>query len=257
MKTALFFDVDGTLFDNDKQTIKENTIHAIKSLKNDNKYILGLATGRSKDQLDAINSLKDCFEIKVLINGAVAYHHEQFIYGLPMDPKDSEAVLRYANSIQVGIGFIGKDGHAISLIDDQVRSALRDYQMEIPEVDPLYYLNQDVYQIWVFADNRQVIQKFKDKFPGLKLFPWHKEGADIVHKAVSKGEAIKTIKKQFEIDKIICFDCEMYVEMIDIDYIGVCMGNSKSKALKESATFITDHIADDGLYNAIIKLNLM
>jgi Cof subfamily protein (haloacid dehalogenase superfamily) len=258
MKTLLFFDVDGTLFDNDKQKVSEKTIYAIQQLKADNRYVIGLATGRSMDQLDAIASIKDLFEIKILINGAVAYYHNEFIYGKPMDKKDCEAVLKYANRINTGIGFIGKNGHAISLLDHVVSDSLKDYQMSIPPIDPLYYLNEDIYQIWVFSNDKTTIQSFKDKFPNLKLFPWHKDGADLVHKDVSKGEAIKHIKETLQLEKVIAFgDGENDVEMIEVADIGVAMGNSRSVALKSKATFVTNHVGEEGLYNAIIKLNLL
>jgi Cof subfamily protein (haloacid dehalogenase superfamily) len=258
MKTLLFFDVDGTLFDNEQQKVSIKTLHAIQKLTQDERYLVGLATGRSMDQLDAISEIKDAFDLKILINGAVAYYKNEFIYGKPMEKQDCEAVLKYANRIHVGIGFIGKNGHAISLLDDVVRLSLKDYQMSIPPIDPLYYLNEDIYQIWVFSNDKTTIQSFKDKFSNLKLFPWHKDGADLVHKDVSKGEAIKHIKATMGIDKVIAFgDGENDVEMIEVADIGVAMGNSRSVALKNKATFVTDHVGEEGLYNAIIKLNLL
>ncbi|MDY0210157.1 MAG: Cof-type HAD-IIB family hydrolase [Acholeplasma sp.] len=258
MKTAIFFDVDGTLFDNEAQKIPSNTIDLIQKLSKDERYIIGLATGRSLQQLDAIEEIKDLFKVKILINGAVAYLEDAFIYGKPLSLEDCESVLHFANRINVGIGFIGKDKHVITQLDDAVRTALKDYQMEVPEIDPLFYLNHEVYQIWVFGKSQSLLRQFKDKFPHIKLFPWHKEGADLVHKEVSKGEAIRQIKREIGANKIIAFgDGENDVEMIEMADVGVAMGNSKSQALKSKATLVTDHIALDGLYKAVIELKLL
>ena len=76
MKTMLFFDVDGTLFDNKNLKVWESTTKAIKALAQNKDYILGLATGRSYSQLNAITELLPYFSYKVLINGATAYHNE-------------------------------------------------------------------------------------------------------------------------------------------------------------------------------------
>lgn len=258
MKTALFFDIDGTLFDNDAQKVSTKMIETIKKLSKDDRYLIGLATGRSMEQLDAIAEIKDLFKVKILINGAVAYHENEFIYGRPLDEKDCEAVLKFANEINIGIGFIGKQGHAISVLNDVVIKSLKNYQMAIPIVNPLYYLNQEIFQIWVFSNDKKIISQFRHKFSRLKLFPWHQDGADLVHPLVSKGEAINHIKKHFPIDKVIAFgDGENDVEMIEMADIGVAMANSQSEALKSKASFITGHVSEDGLYDALIKLNIL
>ena len=58
---------------------RENSKRYPTIKKADNRYVIGLATG-DMDQLDAIASIKDLFEIKILINGAVAYYHNEFIW---------------------------------------------------------------------------------------------------------------------------------------------------------------------------------
>lgn len=258
MKTALFFDIDGTLFDNDAQKVSAKMIETIKKLSKDDRYLVGLATGRSMEQLGAIEEIKDLFKIKILINGAVAYHENEFIYGQPLNEKDCADVLEFANDIDVSIGFVGRHEHAISGLSDYVTRSLSSYQMLIPKIDPLFYMNQDVFQIWIFSDDKTIIEQFREKFSMLKLFPWHQDGADLVHPNVSKGKAINYIKKHFLIDRVIAFgDGENDVEMIEVADIGVAMANSQSKELKNKATFITDHISEDGLYNALVKLNLI
>lgn len=258
MKTALFFDVDGTMFDNEQQVIHKSTRYLIETLSKDDRYILGLATGRSLEQLGAISELKDFFQVKIVINGAVAYINNEFVYGRPIDPKDCEAVLKYANSINTGIGFIGRDKHTVTMNNESVREALRDFSMAMPEVNPTFYLEEPIYQIWLFSDNRALVDKFKQKFSHLRIFNWHKDGADIVHPEVSKGDAITHLKPLLGVDKVIAFgDGENDVEMIQTADIGVAMGNTRSEVLKKSATLIAPRIDEDGLYQAALKLNLL
>ena len=258
MKTALFFDVDGTMFDNERQCIHPSTRYLIETLAKDERYILGLATGRSLEQLGAISEIRDLFQVKIVINGAVAYIKENFVYGRPIDVKDCEAVLKYANSIHIGIGFIGKDKHVVTMNNETVRDALRDFSMVMPEVDPTFYLAEPVYQIWVFSDNRALVDKFKQKFNYLRIFNWHKDGADIVHPLVSKGDAINHLKPLLGFDKVIAFgDGENDVEMIKVADVGVAMGNTRSEALKKGATLIAPRIDEDGLYQAAKTLNLL
>jgi len=258
MKTAIFFDVDGTMFDNEHQCIHPSTRYLIETLAKDDRYVLGLATGRSLEQLDAIKDIRDYFKVKIVINGAVSYIDNDFVYGRPIDVKDCEAVLKYANSIHTGIGFIGKDRHCVTMNNETVREALRDFSMAMPEVNPTFYLEEPVYQIWVFSDNRALIDKFKQKFSHLRIFNWHKDGADIVHPEVSKGDAITHLKPLLGVDQVIAFgDGENDVEMIQTANIGVAMGNTRSEALKKGATLIAPRIDEDGLFQAAKQLNLL
>ena len=87
MKTALFFDIDGTLFDNDAQKVSTKMIETIKKLSKDDRYLIGLQLAEVWIKLDAIAEIKDLFKVKILINGAVAYHENEFIYGQPLDEK--------------------------------------------------------------------------------------------------------------------------------------------------------------------------
>lgn len=258
MKTALFFDVDGTLFDNERQCIHPSTKYLIETLAKDERYILGLATGRSLEQLEAISEIRNHFQVKIVINGAVSYIKQEFVYGRALDIKDCEAVLKYANSLKTGIGFIGKDRHAVTIDNETVREALRDFSMSMPEVNPLFYLEEPVYQIWLFSDNRALVDQFKRKFSHLRIFNWHKDGADIVHPEVSKGDAISHLKPLLGIEKVIAFgDGENDIEMISTATIGVAMGNTRSEALKKGATLIAPRIHEDGLYLACKQLNLL
>ncbi len=258
MKTALFFDVDGTMFDNEKQMIHPSTRYLIETLAKDDRYILGLATGRSLEQLDAIREIRDLFQVKIVINGAVAYINNDFVYGRPINLKDCEAVSKFAHSIHTGIGFIGKDRHVVTLNNETVREALRDFSMPMPLVNPTFYLEEPVYQIWVFSDNRALVDQFKQKFSHLRIFNWHKDGADIVHPEVSKGDAITHLKPLLGFDRVIAFgDGENDVEMIQTANIGVAMGNTRSEALKKGATLIAPRIDEDGLYLAAKTLNLI
>lgn len=258
MKTALFFDVDGTMFDNEQQRVHPSTKYLIETLAKDERYILGLATGRSLEQLEAISEIRDYFKVKIVINGAVSYLQNEFVYGRPLDIEDCAAVLKYANSIQTGIGFIGKDRHAITMNNETVREALRDFSMTLPEVNPLFYLEEPVYQIWLFSDNRTLVDQFKRKFSKLKIYNWHKDGADIVHPDVSKGDAIRHLKSLLNVDKVIAFgDGENDVEMIQTADIGVAMGNTRSDLLRKSATVVAPRIDEDGLLFAAKQLNLL
>ncbi len=257
MKTMLFFDVDGTLFDNKNLKVWESTTKAIKALAQNKDYILGLATGRSYSQLNAITELLPYFSYKVLINGATAYHNEEFLFGKSMNKEDTEQIFKYAQTRGFGVAYIGAKEFAISDLTDASTASLRDYDLRIPKIDPFYHHYNDIYQMWVFCPRKEYLT-FKEKFSQLTVYPWTTDGVDLTSKEVNKGVAILNIRQLEQVDKLISFgDGANDLEMLQGSDISVCMGNSQYDFLKKAATYVTARIDEDGLSKAIYHLGLL
>ena len=73
-----------------------------------------------------------------------------------------------------------------------------------------------------------------------------------------KGNAIRLLTKHANIDlkDTIAFgDGNNDVSMLKLVHCGIAMGNGTEEA-KQAADFVTDSIFDDGIYKALIRLNL-
>lgn len=257
MKTMLFFDVDGTLYDNKNGKIWKSTVEAIKALAKNDKYILGLATGRSYSQLNAIAEILPFFSYKVLINGATAYHNDDYLFGTKMNKEDTEHIFKYAQSRGYGVAYIGAKEFAISDLTDASKASLRDYDLRVPVIDPFYNKYQDIYQMWVFCPREEYLT-FKEEFLHLTVYPWTTDGLDLTSKDVNKGVSILKIKELEHVDKLICFgDGANDLEMLTVADISICMGNSQYDFLKKAATHVTARIDEDGLSKAVYHLGLL
>ncbi|XVJ44949.1 HAD family hydrolase [Candidatus Phytoplasma australasiaticum] len=71
MKRIYFFDIDQTLYHNDKKIILPQTKKLILDLANKPDIILGIATGRNYRNLNVLGDLISCFQYFVIMNGAV------------------------------------------------------------------------------------------------------------------------------------------------------------------------------------------
>ena len=258
MKKAVFFDVDGTLFDNKNQKVPEKTIETLKRLKQNPNIILGLATGRSHTQLDAINEVKDLFEYRILINGALAFKGDEIIYQNKIEQSLVNEFVQYLDEREVATGYVSLDGYSISAYNENVQESLDDYQMMVPKPDKTYHLNRDIYQMWIFDGRKEIISDAMKDFSNLTIYPWHRHGADVLSKTSNKGNALNAIKPYLGVDQVICFgDGLNDFELIQNADIGVVMNNSRSEALKQLATLVAPDIDQDGIYHACIKLGLI
>ena len=82
---------------------------------------------------------------------------------------------------------------------------------------------------------------------------WHDLAIDILHKVGGKQNGIKAILEEYNIclEETMAFgDGNNDKEMFEFVNISVAMGNAKDE-LKKCATYITDDIDHDGIYNAL------
>ena len=99
-------------------------------------------------------------------------------------------------------------------------------------------------------------KEIEDNFPTLKLPLFAGMfGADVIEKCASKAEGLKLLCKYYNIDikNTVAFGDSMNDrEIIEASGFGIAMGNAIEE-LKKYADYVTDDIADNGVYNALEK----
>ena len=115
-----------------------------------------------------------------------------------------------------------------------------------------------------------VLESYQDyldavaEFPELKVGTWGGAGetalfGDMGVKDITKAHAIDVLLKYLGADRkdTIAFgDAKVDIPMLEYCAVGVAMGSGGDE-IKAMADFVTDAVADDGLYNAFKKLNLI
>ena len=104
----------------------------------------------------------------------------------------------------------------------------------------------------------------KDEFSDLKVGTWGGKGdtalfGDFGVKGLSKSRGIADLMEHLKADKAdtIAFgDSKWDIDMFEYCAVSVCVGDGGDDA-KAAATFVTDNVMDDGLYNAFKKLKLI
>ena len=258
MKRIIFFDLDQTIFNNDLGIMPTQTIKLLTDLSNHPQFQLGLATGRSLPMLDIIQDYKDLFDYYVLVNGGVVYQKDKKLFAFPIDVNALKALIDDATQQDIIVGMVSDQDEAITYHDARIsyhHTGLKGFH---PKVDPLFYLSQPIYQVWLIAHDINTLLAFEKRHPAWMMYHWRRGGADMIYHQVSKGSSIKHLLKGLAYDQLICVgDGENDIEMIEVADIGIVMKNSVSKKLIKKADLIAPHIEDDQLYDFFKNKNLI
>lgn len=259
-RIALFFDIDGTLFDSETKSVLPSTIKMLNELRKHDNYDLYLSTGRSHQTLGKIQEYIQYFKGLNLSNGQEIYLDNKLIYENYIQKDDLVSLLTISEKMKYPLGLITKNVVEMNFFNEESYDNFTNY-IKIPVKDlnhEPFDIKKEVMQIWMFANNQE-IDKTSKKFPNLSFLKWGNYGADIIPKDASKGHGIKIIQEIMKYKKgnMYAFgDGDNDVLMFKVVGHSVAMGNSSILA-KEAADIVTDPVNNDGLYKAIKKLNLI
>ena len=247
---AVFLDIDGTLFSHTMKKIPDSTVKALNELKEKGVCVF-LATGRAMGEIEGLN-LKD-IEVYgyIALNGHMCYDKERkLIYSLTIEDEDAAILKKLFAAKKVPMCIVEKDDLYINFVNEKVEEVLGAVTTAIPPVKE--YQGGEIYQFIIYCSPEEGKEWIKDT-KRCKIHYWHKEGADILHIDSGKAASIAQMLDLYKMDReeIMVFgDGENDIDMITYAGIGIAMGNAL-ESVKQYADYVTDHIDEDGIWNAL------
>ncbi len=257
-KKIIFFDIDRTLYDPDTRSIPASTIKALKILALREDIEIAIATGRAFYMLHIIDEIKEYINIFITINGQIIIKDKITIFRNPIEKDKLLSVVKKFEKDNLKYGFLGEFDETLNIVDDKGKKAFELADMNLPRIDPHFYLDNDIFQMWAFCENK-FHQKYREFFNYLDLVSWLGDGFDLLTKGMSKKEGIKKILEieNIELENAYAFgDGDNDIEMLDFIPNSIAMGNATEKA-KKHAKYLTDDIKNDGIYNGLIRLGIL
>ena len=252
-KKVLFFDIDGTLLSG-KTGIPEKTKNILKELSDNENIDMYISTGRGYSTINEVNTIKKYFTGLVLSNGQSLFVNDDNIYSNYIPENVVKAFIKYCDDNIYSLGMISPRELYLHFFDEKAKNNFLSYckspYKEFSELEDYKHITQ----FWLFVEN-EAIDKIKLDFPQLSFLKWGHYGSDVIMANTGKGDGIKKIIELMNYDYNNTFafgDGENDVSMFKEVKYSIAMGNGCDYA-KQNATYITDHIADDGLFNAIKK----
>ncbi|MUT66910.1 Cof-type HAD-IIB family hydrolase [Paenibacillus sp. NEAU-GSW1] len=245
-----FFDIDGTLLDEEKQ-IPQDTIEAIRELQANGVEAV-IATGRAPYFFAPIAE-KLGIDSYVSLNGAYVQYKGKPIYKRPIPRASLESFVSHADKHGHKLVF---EGHAAFYANTEdhphMLDSVKSLRVDLPGYDPDFWKSEDVYQVFLHCTEEEE-HLYEGAVPELRLIRWHKTAMDVLNSDGSKALGIEALLKELGIasEEAIAFgDGLNDKEMLEAVGLGVAMGNSHEE-LKPFANYITTHVSEGGIRNGL------
>lgn len=231
MIKAIFFDIDGTLLSHTTRSVPYSTQIALQHLKEKGIYTF-IATGR----------------------------HISEMVDLPIHSHDIHNILKLIDKhpfpcifVEKELMYINYHNDAVQIVQDAISTPLPDIQ----DINRAY--SHPIYQVIPYDITSQKENIILDIMPHCQKTRWHELAIDIIPKTGGKQNGIREVLKHYDIqpEETMAFgDGHNDIDMFEFVGLSIAMGNA-TQELKEVASDVTDDIDHDGIYNALVKYNIL
>ena len=277
MSKVIFIDVDGTLVDYENK-LPQSAVEAIRQARK-NGHKVYLCTGRSKAEIYpeiwaiGVDGLIGGNGAYVEDNGKVVVHRlitlEQckrivdWLHnrGLEFYLESNNGLFASEHFEEAGDPVIKKYA-AYKGKNDAETVTIRTIFPDMIFGGELY--RDDLNKVSFILNTYDDYLVANDEFTDLKVGTWGGKGDTALFgsfgvKGLSKSRGIADLMEHLKADKAdtIAFgDSKWDIDMFEYCAVSVCVGDGGDEA-KAAATFVTDNVMDDGIYNAFKKLKLI
>lgn len=254
MIKVCFFDMDGTLVSHKDGKIPQSTRKALHLLQKNNIQIV-LATGRHILELEEMDGSDISFDGYILLNGNLCLNKEKkIISSNPISKEDTKVLQSLFDEKKFPVMFVEEDKFYNNFNNEYVEMAQKAISSPLPEIDT--YTNKDIYQAIAYVEDASFL---KELLKNCSITRWNRYGVDINALKGGKAQGIKSYIDANNISKeeIMAFgDADNDKEMLKYAHIGIAMGNADEET-KQYADYVTTHIDEDGIYNALKHFKLI
>lgn len=256
MGKLIFFDIDGTLLNHEKQ-VPPATKQALKLLRK-NGHEIAIATGRGPFMFKEIREELE-IDSYVSFNGQYVVRNGEVIYANPIGTHWVKSLTEDALARQNPIVYLDhEDMRANTKSHEYIIQSLATLNFNPPALDQSYYEGRNIYQCLLFCTEEQE-GYYEEKFEELKFVRWHPLSMDVLPKGGSKAEGITqfiNLTKTAPEDVYAFGDGLNDLEMLQMVKNSVAMGNAED-IVKKAAKHVTKPVDEDGIWHGLEMLGLI
>ena len=253
----VFFDIDDTLR-NSKTGFIPTSIPTVFQQLREKGILTGIATGRGIfGVVPEIRELKPDFF--VTLNGAYIEDKKGNVIDSNKISKDKvETYIAWTKEVGIDYGLVGSHTAKLSTRTDLISQAIDPIYPDL-DVDPDFHEKEDIYQMWTFEDQGDVLTLPESSASTLRMVRWHEHSSDVVPISGSKAAGVAKVVEHLGLkpENVMVFgDGLNDLELFDYAGISIAMGNSHEK-IKEKADYITKTLEEDGIFDALERFGMV
>ncbi|ARK31825.1 Cof-type HAD-IIB family hydrolase [Halalkalibacter krulwichiae] len=252
----VFFDIDGTLYDEDKK-LPSATKQAISQLREKGHYV-AIATGRAPF---LFADLREELQIDtyVCFNGSYVVVDNKVLSKNVLDQKALEKLTEFSAEKEHPLVYMGTDDMKSNIEEhphiEESMGTLKCYQ---PGHDANYHIDRDIIQTLLFCTDKEE-KEYVERFPEFDFVRWHTLSVDVLPANGSKAVGVEKVIEHLGFNKedVYAFgDGLNDIEMLKAVENSVAMGNGHDE-VKSAAKHVTKHVSEDGIYHGLKMVGLL
>lgn len=268
---CIFIDIDGTLYDHEQKKVHDSSLEAIR-LARQNGHKVIIATGRSICESRPFLNLE--VDGYIFCAGAIVYAEKKRLYRNCLETSELFKLADQLDHMEYGFALEGEAGayyndkglpfilkyfHSSEIKDSELLAQQYgfytmdhwDYRDGIGKMCIYGRSQSEIDKLAFLRETYQTALTLTDDKKEMYCLELSKKGH---HKAFGAKKVLDYFNLDFE-DAIAIGDSENDLELVATCKIGIAMGNATPK-LKDVATFTTDSMSHDGIYNAFKNINI-
>ncbi|GEL66767.1 Cof-type HAD-IIB family hydrolase [Marinilactibacillus psychrotolerans] len=255
-KALVFFDLDGTLLNNQSE-LDQDVIEALEKLKV-NGGVPFISTGRSHLQVEHV--LKEtAIDSFISLNGQYIQYEGQDIYEGIFDQSLLDRIQSKVEETDISVAYYSKDGFRITRKDKNSTEAYEFIHTEVPKVDQEYKNHHEILMALLFTENTTLDAEFLEEFPELSFYRNSPFSIDTILKENSKAIGINRLVNKLGFEEIPTYafgDGPNDLEMLkEVDY-SVAMENGTAE-VKAVADYIAKSNINGGIVDGLKHFGLI
>ncbi|MGM8213444.1 Cof-type HAD-IIB family hydrolase [Virgibacillus sp. W0430] len=253
---AVFFDIDGTLIDENKLTA-DKTVYAINQLRENGIKVI-FATGRSPRHIVDVQKMFGIHSF-VCFNGSVGVCEGKRIFQHALNHGSLTRLITDATTKNNPMVFLNERGsYASSEADEQISASFNHLKEDHPEYRPNVWESEEIIQSFLYCSPEEQ-KMYEEEHEELKFTRWHTYAVDVNNHNMNKSVGIKSYLEYLNINprNTAAFGDNLNdLEMLSYVGYGIAMGNAVDVA-KEKADYVTKPLHENGIYFGLKHMGLI